>query len=78
MRDAALKLLQKALADPSADFRTGQWECIQGILRSQQQLVVQKTGWGKSIGSIERRICPRGPCADEGPACTRGKHGHCD
>ena len=49
MRDAALQLLQKALANPAADFRAGQWECIEGILRSQRQLVVQKTGWGKSM-----------------------------
>ncbi len=49
MRDAALHLLRKALANPAADFRAGQWECIEGILRSQRQLVVQKTGWGKSM-----------------------------
>lgn len=49
MKDAALQMLQKALANPVADFRTGQWECIEGILRNQRQLVVQKTGWGKSM-----------------------------
>lgn len=49
MRDVALQLLQKALANPAAEFRPGQWECIEGILRSQRQLVVQKTGWGKSM-----------------------------
>ena len=49
MRDAAAQLLRTALANPAADFRDGQWECIEGILRSQRQLVVQKTGWGKSM-----------------------------
>jgi ATP-dependent DNA helicase RecQ len=49
MKDAALQMLRKALANPAADFRAGQWECIEGILRSQRQLVVQKTGWGKSM-----------------------------
>ena len=36
MRDAALQMLQKALANPAADFRAGQWECIEGILRESQ------------------------------------------
>ncbi len=45
----ALTYLRKALANPAADFRAGQWECIEGILKSQRQLVVQKTGWGKSM-----------------------------
>jgi ATP-dependent DNA helicase RecQ len=52
MRDVALQLLQKALATPAADFRAGQWECIEGILKSQRQLVVQKTGWGKSMALV--------------------------
>jgi ATP-dependent DNA helicase RecQ len=49
MRDVALQLLQKGLANPLADFRAGQWACIDGILRSQRQLVVQKSGWGKNM-----------------------------
>lgn len=49
MRQRAQNYLRQALADPTADFRPGQWECIDGILRSQRQLVVQKTGWGKSM-----------------------------
>lgn len=49
MKERGLELLRKALANPAADFRAGQWECIEGILRSQRQLVVQKTGWGKSM-----------------------------
>lgn len=57
MRNAALQLLQKALASPAADFREGQWECIEGILRSQRQLVVQKTGWGRSMVDFVARRC---------------------
>ena len=49
MRARGLELLRTALANPGAEFRPGQWECIEGILRSQRQLVVQKTGWGKSM-----------------------------
>jgi ATP-dependent DNA helicase RecQ len=49
MRERAQEYLRQALANPTADFRPGQWECIDGILRSQRQLVVQKTGWGKSM-----------------------------
>lgn len=49
MREVALQLLRTALANPTADFRPGQRECVDGILRSQRQLVVQKTGWGKCM-----------------------------
>lgn len=49
VRNRAVELLRTALANPAADFRAGQWECIEGILRNQRQLVVQKTGWGKSM-----------------------------
>ena len=48
-KDCATALLRAALANPSADFRAGQWECMEGILKSQRQLVVQKTGWGKRM-----------------------------
>ncbi len=48
MREFALRFLKKALANPAADFRAGQWECIEGILKIQRQLVVQKTGLSKS------------------------------
>ena len=64
MKNNALELLQKALANPAADFRAGQWECIEGILRSQRQLVVQKTGWGKvrpNVGIPRMRFIVRAP-----------------
>lgn len=46
----ALLLLQKALADPVADFRDGQWEAIYRLVGQRARLlVVQRTGWGKSL-----------------------------
>lgn len=44
-----LALLRQAMNNPTADFRDGQWEAIEAILRSQRVLVVQRTGWGKSM-----------------------------
>lgn len=32
-----------------AEFREGQQEAIQGVLNGDRLLVVQKTGWGKSL-----------------------------
>ncbi len=48
MKEKAKKLLRTALDDPKADFRDGQWECIEAMLNSNRMLVVQRTGWGKS------------------------------
>jgi ATP-dependent DNA helicase RecQ len=48
-RDDAEQLLKTALANPSAQFREGQWEAIDALVNQQQKLlVVQRTGWGKS------------------------------
>jgi ATP-dependent DNA helicase RecQ len=48
-RKDALALLRRALADPFADFRDGQWEAIDALVnRRERLLVVQRTGWGKS------------------------------
>lgn len=42
------KLLSKAFG-PDARFREGQWEAIEAVLQSgARNLVVQRTGWGKS------------------------------
>lgn len=49
-REQALLLLRTALADPAADFRDGQWEAIHRLVEQRAQLlVVQRTGWGKSL-----------------------------
>ena len=46
----ALKLLRLALGDSQALFREGQWEAIfQLVYRKSRLLVVERTGWGKSI-----------------------------
>lgn len=47
---AARHLLRRALAQPTADFHSGQWEAIDAIVnRRERRLVVQRTGWGKSM-----------------------------
>jgi len=49
-KDSAQDLLQIALDDQSVTFRPGQWESIDSVVNKKQKLlVVQKTGWGKSI-----------------------------
>lgn len=49
VRQDALALLRKAVGSPSADFRDGQWEAVEALLRRKRLLVVERTGWGKSI-----------------------------
>lgn len=50
LKNHALSLLQTALNNPNAEFRTGQWEAISELIENQSRLlVVQRTGWGKSI-----------------------------
>ncbi|MDP2884716.1 MAG: RecQ family ATP-dependent DNA helicase [Ignavibacteria bacterium] len=49
MRERALQYLRTALLDPNAEFRPGQWGCIEGVIENKRQLVVEKTGWGKSM-----------------------------
>ena len=49
MEERAKSLLKCALNDSNADFREGQWECIEALVKKQRLLVVQRTGWGKSM-----------------------------
>ena len=50
MRTHALELLRRALKNPDADFREGQWEAISALIQRQAKLlIVQRTGWGKSL-----------------------------
>ncbi len=50
MRDRALELLRRAVGNPRAQFRPGQWEAIQALVEGRERLlVVERTGWGKSI-----------------------------
>ena len=49
MKDRAESLLRQMLG-PRAAFRSGQWEAIRALVEDRQRvLVVQKTGWGKSL-----------------------------
>ena len=46
----ALTLLRQALDNPDATFRDGQWRAVEAVVeRRARVLVVQRTGWGKSI-----------------------------
>jgi len=50
MKQRALELLRRACGDPSAQFRPGQWDAIQALVEGRGRLlVVQRTGWGKSM-----------------------------
>jgi ATP-dependent DNA helicase RecQ len=46
----SLAFLRRGLNDKAASFRDGQWEAIAGVVeRRVKLLVVQRTGWGKSM-----------------------------
>jgi len=48
MKSRAQELLRNMLGD-TASFREGQWEAIDSVIGGNKTLVVQRTGWGKSI-----------------------------
>ena len=49
-RESVRELLRQALDDPHADLRDGQWEAIDALVSQRRKLlVVQRTGWGKSL-----------------------------
>ena len=48
-REYARRCLQVGTGCSDVDFRPGQWEAIDGVLNHRRQLVVQRTGWGKSM-----------------------------
>lgn len=50
MQATALARLRQALDDSAAEFRDGQWEAIEALVQERQRLLlVERTGWGKSI-----------------------------
>lgn len=50
LHEQGLLLLRQALDNSTADFRPGQWEAIEELLQQNSRLlVVQRTGWGKSL-----------------------------
>ena len=49
-KEDALFTLREMLNDQTATFRPGQWEAVDKIVNDQKKvLVVERTGWGKSI-----------------------------
>src|SRR5215211_5942505 len=44
-----LDILRVAIGRDDASFRDGQLDAIEAIVRGERLLVVQRTGWGKSI-----------------------------
>ncbi|MCW2279211.1 RecQ family ATP-dependent DNA helicase [Heliophilum fasciatum] len=48
MKEYGLHLLREAYGT-DANFKPDQWEAIEFVLRQVKSLVVQKTGWGKSL-----------------------------
>lgn len=49
-RAEAEALLKTAINNPSGSFRDGQWEAIDRLVNDKRKLlVVQRTGWGKSV-----------------------------
>ncbi len=67
MRTQAVTLLRQALKDPNAEFRDGQWEAISALVqRRVRLLVVQRTGWGKSLVYFLATRFLR----DQGAGCT--------
>lgn len=57
-KKSAEQLLRRALNNPAAAFREGQWEAIDALVNDRKKLlVVQRTGWGKSsVYFISTRI----------------------
>jgi len=67
MRRQELELLRRALGKTDAEFRDGQWEAISALVQRQARLlVVQRTGWGKSLIYFVATKLLR----DQGAGCT--------
>ena len=50
LQATSVQLLRTAVNNPTANFRDGQWESIEKLLNpGTRLLVVQRTGWGKSL-----------------------------
>jgi ATP-dependent DNA helicase RecQ len=49
MNEKAIGYLKTSLNNPKASFHDGQWESIERLLNHKRALVVQRTGWGKSM-----------------------------
>jgi ATP-dependent DNA helicase RecQ len=67
MQSQALQLLRRAVGDDTAAFRDGQWQAISALVqRKARLLMVQRTGWGKSLVYFLATKFLR----DQGAGCT--------
>src|SRR5437660_5843029 len=67
MRTQALTFLRQALQNANAEFRDGQWQAISALVQRQARLlIVQRTGWGKSLVYFIATKLLR----DQGAGCT--------
>jgi hypothetical protein len=67
MQAQALQLLRQAIGGDTATFRDGQWQAIAALVqRRARLLVVQRTGWGKSLVYFLATKFLR----DQGAGCT--------
>ncbi|MBD2211706.1 RecQ family ATP-dependent DNA helicase [Nostoc linckia FACHB-104] len=67
LKEKALFLLRQALNNSTADFRAGQWEAIEELIEKRSRLlVIQRTGWGKSLVYFLATRLLR----DQGAGCT--------
>lgn len=67
MRTKALRQLRQVLGNDEATFRAGQWEAISALVQQRARLlVVQRTGWGKSLVYFLATRFLR----DQGAGCT--------
>ena len=49
VREIAIGYLRDAVGNQEAEFHDGQWESIEQAVRGNRVLVVQRTGWGKTM-----------------------------
>ncbi len=76
LKQHALTLLRQAFGDPAANFREGQWEAIDGLVeRRARLLVVQRTGWGKSLVYFLATRLLRGRGLSRRRGCQSEKNG---
>ena len=49
IKEVAVRYLRDVVGNPRAEFRDGQWESIAHAITGNRVLVVQRTGWGKTM-----------------------------
>ncbi len=49
LKEVATRYLRDAVRNEQAEFRDGQWKSIEHAIKGERVLVVQRTGWGKTM-----------------------------